>query len=137
MQPETFYEFQQKQEDIDDFCKQIKIYTDLFQSGVKGDLIYINENPAEDLLLTTAEELMEAGQAIIKLLRTRGIGMVTPKTEDEAIEMVKEEFADANALLMLSMYKLGFLEECAKRHLVKSAKCAKREEAKKLNLPII
>lgn len=133
---ETFYKFQQKQEEIDHFLEEIQKYNDLFKSGVETDLVYVNQNSTEDLLLAAAEELMESGQAILKLLRTRGIGMITPKTEDEAIEMVKEEFADANALLMLSMYKLGFLEECATRHLDKSIKCALRESRKKLNLPI-
>lgn len=116
-----------RKNELEIYVEEINAYTEIFKKGVDTDLIYLHENSTEDLLLAAAEEMAEAQQAIFKLLRTRGIGIITPKTEDQAIEMIKEEFADANALLMLSMYKLGFLKECANRHLDKSIKCADRE----------
>lgn len=58
------------------------------------------------------EESAELGKAASKLMRTRGIGLATPISEDAALENLHEEILDVRAAIdnVLYFYPMNFVE---------------------------
>lgn len=105
-------------------------YAKMFAECDETDQSYIDNNDIIGMMVACGEEAAECSAAIGKWIRTQGIGPITPMSEEEAIENVKEELADVVSTGILLMHKMGWIEECIKRHKKKSVMCDGRIKEK-------
>ena len=107
-----------------------------FASAHKSDESYIKNNTPEGMLTACMEEAGEFIAAYGKWKRTKGVGPITPVSEEEALLNLKKELADMVSTGILLGEKMGWLDDMLDIHKAKSEMCFNRivEKEKKETL---
>lgn len=95
-------------------------YAMKFAKAHESDKVFIENNTFKGLLNQTQEEMGECIAAIGKYKRAIGEGPITPVPEDEALNNVIEELADAISIGLALADKMGWLDEMIDLHIKKS-----------------
>lgn len=104
--------------------------TSKWEKAIKNKNIILGHLPMDELLCQLAEECGELAQAALKLRRVIDKRNPTPKTYDECVENLYEEYADVdmcfNLMRMLIDKDGSTFDKVAEIQLGKSTRWAKR-----------